>query len=105
MQRILSGITIFIYFYFLLEFLNNYLDSLISSDRGITIFRRDGLLQYSVQQFEWSSIEMISFEQESFSDRVRNKGNIVINLDHGVSFSIEDIANPQKVVNILRSQK
>ena len=48
---------------------------------------------------------MISFEQESFSDRVRNKGNIVINLDHGVSFSIEDIANPQKVVNILRSQK
>lgn len=72
-QRTLSAIVVFVYLYFLIQFLNNYLDALISSERGVTIFRRDGFLQYSVQQFERHTIEMISFEQHNFGDRFWNK--------------------------------
>ena len=72
-QWILTTLIILIYGYFLLQFLNDYLDALISTERGLTLFRRDGLLQYSVQQFERDKIEMISFVQDSLSDKVWNK--------------------------------
>ncbi len=104
-QWILTTLIILIYGYFLLQFLNDYLDALISTERGLTLFRRDGLLQYSVQQFERDKIEMISFVQNSLSDKILNKWDIVINLDHGVSFRIEQMGNPQKLVNMLRSMK
>ena len=104
-QWILTTLIILIYGYFLLQFLNDYLDALISTERGLTLFRRDGLLQYSVQQFERDKIEMISFVQDSLSDKILNKWDIVINLDHGVSFRIEQMGNPQKLVNMLRSMK
>ena len=48
---------------------------------------------------------MISFVQNSLSDKILNKWDIVINLDHGVSFRIEQMGNPQKLVNMLRSMK
>lgn len=104
-QRALSIMALIIYGYFIVQFLNNYLDALISSDRWLTIFRRDWFLQYSVQQFEWSNIEMISFNQHTLGDKIWNRGEIIINLDHGISFPIEYVANPQKVANTLRSQK
>lgn len=72
-QWILTTLIILIYGYFLLQFLNDYLDALISTERGLTLFRRDGLLQYSVQQFERDKIEMISFVQNSLSDKILNK--------------------------------
>lgn len=72
-QWILTTLIILIYGYFLLQFLNDYLDALISTERGLTLFRRDGLLQYSVQQFERDKIEMISFVQDSLSDKILNK--------------------------------
>ena len=72
-QRILSGLTLFVYGYFVIQFLNDYLDALIGGEQGITLFRRDGLLQYTVQQFEREKIEMISFVQNSVSDKIWNK--------------------------------
>lgn len=48
---------------------------------------------------------MISFNQHTLGDKIWNRGEIIINLDHGISFPIEYVANPQKVVSTLRSQK
>lgn len=104
-QRILSGSVLFVYGYFIIQFLNEYLDALIGGEQWLTIFRRDGFLQYSVQQFEREKIEMISFVQNSVSDKVRNKWDIIISLAHEISFRIEHIANPKKVSNMLWSLK
>jgi hypothetical protein len=105
MQRILSALVLFVYWHFFIQFLNDYLDALIVSEQWLTIFRRDGILQYSVQQFEREKIEMISFIQNSLADKIRDKWDILIHLEHNISFRIEHIANPKKISNMIRSFK
>lgn len=100
LQLSFATITIFLYWYFLLRFINDYLDSFIANERWLTLFRRDGMFHYTVQQFEREKIDMISFEKTTFWHKLRNTGNIIITLDHDVSFTIEHIGNPQKIVNM-----
>jgi len=63
-----------------LSFLNLYLDCLLLSKETLTVFLWDGLLEYRTEVLDWSKINVVSHRQNSFWDRICNKGDIVIQL-------------------------
>jgi len=96
---------VIIYGYFLLQFLNNYLDALVITPQFLGLFQRDGVLEYHMQQCERDKIEMMSYTQNSLRDKILSRGDVVITLDHTISFSFDNVASPKRVVNALWAAK
>lgn len=88
------GILFFIKY--IIDFLNVYLDWLILSEGGITMFMREWLFEYKTDFFEWDKIETVSHNQNSFWDKLFSKGDLVIVLEHGIEYPFENINAPQK---------
>lgn len=83
---------------YMIDFFNIYLDWLILSQHGITMFMRDGLFDYKTDFFERDKIEAISHTQNSFWDKVFAKGDLIIVLEHGVEYPFENVNYPKKQV-------
>ncbi|MCX6823757.1 MAG: hypothetical protein NT085_01400 [candidate division SR1 bacterium] len=81
---------------YIIDFLNIYLDGLILSENGITMFMREGLFDYKTDFFERDKIETVSHNQNSFWDKLFGKGDLLIKLEHGVEYPFENINSPQK---------
>ncbi len=90
---------------YIIDFLNLYLDGLIMTDKGITLFMREGLFDYKTDFFEWEKIEAISHNQNSFRDKVFARGDLIIRLDHGVEYPFENINFPQKQAEKIQKYK
>ena len=81
---------------YIIDFLNIYLDWLILSQNGITMFMREWLFEYKTDFFERSKIETVSHTQNSFWDKLFGRGDLTINLEHGVEYPFETISSPKK---------
>lgn len=81
---------------YVIDFLNRYLDSLILSESGVSIFLWQGVLHYTSEFFNREKIEMISHTQNSIWDKIFQKGDIIITLDHGITFPFEDVPFPKR---------
>lgn len=90
---------------YMIDFFNIYLDALILSQQGITMFMRDGLFDYKTDFFEWNKIEAISHTQNSFWDKVFAKWDIIITLEHGVVFPFENVYAPKKQADKIMAYK
>lgn len=75
------------------------------TDKGITLFMREGLFDYKTDFFEWEKIEAISHNQNSFRDKVFARGDLIIRLDHGVEYPFENINFPQKQAEKIQKYK
>ena len=82
----------------IVSFLNLYLDCLLLSKSTLTIFLRDGLLEYRTEVLDWSKINAISYNQNSFRDRIFGKGDVMIQLGSSVNFHFNDVSAPKKAV-------
>ncbi|MFZ2151435.1 MAG: PH domain-containing protein [Candidatus Absconditicoccaceae bacterium] len=100
-----AGIGIYFFIKFVINFLNLYLDALILSDRGITLFMREGIWDYKTDIFERDKIETISFNQNSLIDKIFGKGDIIIKLEHGVDFPFDNISGPKRQVGKIMRMK
>jgi len=81
---------------YIIDFLNIYLDWLILSEHGITMFMREGLFDHKTDFFERDKIETISHNQNSFWDKLFAKGDLLIKLEHGIEYPFENINFPQR---------
>ena len=84
---------------YIIDFLNIYLDGLILSKDGITMFMREWLFEYKTDFFERNKIETVSHNQNSFWDKLFSKGDLIIKLEHDVEYPFENINSPQKQVD------
>jgi len=87
------------------DFLDKYMDTVILTNKGITIVRIDSWLKYKVDSFDWGSIIAISHSQGGIMDKLFNEGAIQISLDQDNDYSIEGVASPGKqssIINKLR---
>ncbi|MCX6825300.1 MAG: hypothetical protein NTY80_03665 [candidate division SR1 bacterium] len=84
---------------YIIDFLNIYLDGLILSKDGITMFMREGLFEYKTDFFERSKIETVSHNQNSFWDKLFSKGDLVIKLEHEIEYPFDNIDSPQRQVD------
>lgn len=60
------------------------------------MFMREGLFDYKTDFFDWNKIQTVSHMQNSFWDKVFAKGDLIIQLEHGVEYPFENINAPQK---------
>ncbi|MDR3169017.1 MAG: hypothetical protein LBU27_04595 [Candidatus Peribacteria bacterium] len=96
------GLAMFVFW--VVSFLNLYLDCLLLSKNSLTVFLWDGILEYRTEVLDWSKINVISYKQDSLRDRIFGKGDIVIQVGN-VDFSFNDIYYPKKYVSKLMLYK
>ena len=90
---------------YLIDFFDDYLDTLVLSREGITLFTWDGMLRYKIDFFERNRIESISYVQHTLWDKLFFKGDLTIVLDRDVEFPFENVGTPQKWVSKILKYK
>ena len=100
-KRVAGVLGLLLFFHRIVSFLNLYLDCLLLSKNTLTVFLRDGLLEYRTEVLDWSKINSISYNQNSFVDRITGKGDLVIQLGSNIDFSFNDVSQPKKSVTKL----
>lgn len=81
---------------YIIDFFNDYLDSLLLSKEGITLFTRDGILRYKTDFFSRNTIETVSYVHNSIRDKIFSKWDIMIKLEHEIEYPFENVSRPQK---------
>lgn len=102
---VIGWLWVIIYINFILTFLNHYLDAIIITKEGISIFQREKILNYTLQHCHRDNIESITQSQSSLSDRIFGKGEVNITLDHGVNTQFQYVENPRNIASLLWSKK
>lgn len=90
----LLGIGLFLKY--IVDFFNDYLDSLLLSKEWITLFTRDGILRYKTDFFSRNTIETVSAVHNSIWDKLFAKWDIIIKLEHDIEYPFENVSRPQK---------
>lgn len=104
-KRIAGIIWLFIFFRWLLGFLNLYLDCILISKGALTVFLRDWLLEYKTEIIDRSKILVISHRQNSIRDKLFGKWDLLIQMWNNIDFSFNDIAHPKKSASKLTLSK
>lgn len=104
-KRIAGIVWLFLFFRWLLGFLNLYLDCILISKESLTVFLRDGILEYKTEIIDWSKILVISHRQDSFWDKICGKWDLLIQMWNDIDFSFSDIAHPKKSASKLTLNK
>ena len=104
-KRIAGILWLFIFFKWLLWFLNLYLDCILISKEALTIFLRDGLLEYKTEIIDRSKISVISHRQDSFWDKLCGKWDLLIQMWNDIDFSFNDVSHPKKSASKLTLNK
>ena len=90
----LLGIGFFVKY--LLDFFNDFLDSLLLSKEWITMFTRDGILRYKTDFFERNRIETVSYIHHTIRDKLFSKWDLLIKLDRDIEYPFENVSRPQR---------
>ena len=104
-KRIAGILWLFIFFKWLLGFLNLYLDCILISKDALTVFLRDWILEYKTEVIDWSKILVISHRQNSLWDKLCGKWDLLIQMWNDIDFSFNDIAHPKKSASKLMLNK
>lgn len=105
LSRSIAAVALVFFVKAVIDFLNLYLDGIVLTPSGISVFRREWLLQYSLENFDRPKVEMISFSQNTLTNRLFNTGDIVITLDYNISFEFESIPRPKQQTNLIMTTK
>lgn len=104
-RRIAGILGLFIFFKWLLWFLNLYLDCILISKDALTVFLRDGILEYKTEVIDRSKILVISHRQNSLRDKLCWKWDLLIQMWNDIDFSFSDISHPRKSASKLTLNK
>ncbi len=100
LQSLWASIWVLIYGKLLFDIFDEYLDTLIVTDRWLVHFRWNWIRNQKVENLQRVSIESLSYEQNSLLDSIINKGDIKIKLED-VTTVFKDISDPALVSNKL----
>jgi len=104
LQLIWAVIGFFVYVKCLFDIFDDYLDTLVATDKGLIHFRRDGLWKQKSDLIQRVSMEALSHEQNSFFDTLVNKGDLFIKLED-TSITFRDISDPALTTNSIIEYK
>lgn len=80
----------------ILGFLNLYLDCILISKDSLTVFLRDGILEYKTEIIDRGKVSVISHNQNSLWDKIFGKWDLLIQMWNDIDFSFNDVAHPKK---------
>ena len=104
-KRIAGILWLFIFFRWLLGFLNLYLDCILISKDALTVFLRDGLLEYKTEVIDRWKISVISHKQNSLRDKLFGKWDLLIQMWNEIDFAFNDVSHPRKSASKLTLHK
>ena len=104
-KRIAWAIWLFIFFKWLLGFLNLYLDCILISKDSLTVFLWDWILEYKTEIIDWGKISVISHNQNSLWDKLFGKWDILIQMWNEINFAFNDVSHPKKSASKLSLTK
>jgi hypothetical protein len=93
-QWLMGLIGIAIFAKYIYDYLDRYMDTVVLTNRGITVVRIDNRFRYKIDFFEWKSIMAVSHAQSGVVDRLFDNGSINISLDHDSDYQIQGILSP-----------
>ena len=96
------GIILLMFNYY---FMMLYLDSVVVTPQGLTIMDQVWFLDFSQTNFDWESIQTISYHQHGLSDWLLNKWDIIIWIEHGTNYILPNVVQPTKRVERLNHYK
>ena len=79
-KRIAGIVWLFLFCKWILGFLNLYLDCILISKDALTVFLRDGILEYKTEVIDRSKILVISHRQDSLRDKLCGKWDLLIQM-------------------------
>jgi len=104
-KRIAWILWLFIFFKWLLGFLNLYLDCILISKDALTVFLRDGVLEYKTEVIDRWKISVISHKQNSLRDKLFGKWDLLIQMGNEIDFAFNDVSHPRKSASKLTLNK
>lgn len=99
-----GSIWLIVYVFFVISFLDSYLDSIILTKNWIIIFRWEGFLRHNTESIRWEAAQSIYHEQNWIIDIIFNKWNVKIKRQDEI-YLFEDVWNPRSTTNILTSTR
>ncbi len=97
----LTAILLMFNYYFMML----YLDSVVVTPQGLTIMDQVWFVDFSQTNFDWESIQTISYHQHGLIDWLLNKWDIVVWIEHGTNYVLPNIVQPTKRVERLNHYK
>jgi len=104
-NRLFGFIGLFLLAKYSIDFLNLYLDGLVLSSAGITLFVWEWLFEYKTEYFDWDKIVTINHSQKSIWDKIFMRWDLFINLEQWIEFPFENISHPKKQVDKIMRYK
>ena len=104
-KRIAGILWLFIFFKWLLGFLNLYLDCILISKDALTVFLWDGILEYKTEVIDRWKISVISHNQNSLRDKLFGKWDLLIQMWNEIDFAFNDVSHPRKSASKLTLNK
>lgn len=99
------SIVAIVYIYFVINFLNIYLDCIIITSTWLVIFEREKILEYKSETLNRTSIDNISHSQQWLRERLLGTWSLHIWLNQWASITLEHIPNIQRTANLLWTYK
>jgi len=87
----------------MVDFLNHYLDSVVLTSRWLTVFKWDGLFEYKTDTFQRHRIEAVSHRQDRLADKLLQRGDLILTLEHEVVYQFRNIPSPMRQANTIMS--
>jgi len=104
-KRIAGIVWLFLFCKRLLGFLNLYLDCILISKDSLTVFLRDGILEYKTEVIDRSKVSVISYNQNSLRDKIFGKWDLLIQMWNEINFAFNDVSHPRKSASKLTLNK
>lgn len=104
-QWLVAIIGLIIFVKYMYDFLNRYLDTVVLTDKWVTVVRIDNRFRYKVDFFERKNIISIGHSQSWIIDKLTDQGDLKISLDHDSDYLIEGVSSPGKQSSIVNKYK
>lgn len=104
-SRIFICIWALLFSKYIYDFIDLYLDSVVLTDKWITIVKIDKWFRYKTDFFERKSIITVSHSQSWFMEKLLNQWSITISLDHNSDYYIKYVSKPNTQVSIINAYK
>lgn len=106
MVSLLFGVAgLMTYAFFVMRILNDYFDAMLVTRNGIIILTWNGFLQYKTETIYWENVQSITYEQDGLIDAAWNVGDIVVRLEHDISYPFKHVPQPKKQAAIVAAWK
>lgn len=83
-------------FKWIIDFFDMYLDCIVLTQESLTLFLREGILEYKTEIFFRNKVSSLSWKQKGLLDKLFLQGDLLLTLEHDLDVTFENVYLPKK---------